>query len=197
MAEDNEKDQEDPQEEQGQKNSKVSAKKKQMIVSWSVMGGIILTFALSGFFLGKVLVDALQPEPIVAAQIAGMSQSGQSETTPEQEAVDGGKTWFYDLLPVVANLDEPGATRYIRTTLTLEIYDALDQDDGKELFEKKAPHMRNWLTIYLASLSLDDARGEKNLKRIQAQVLEEFNQMLFPNEKPQVSHILLKDFAIQ
>ena len=43
----------------------------------------------------------------------------------------------------------------------------------------------------------DEARGEKNLKRIQSQVLEEFNQMLFPNEKPQVSHILLKDFAIQ
>ncbi len=197
MAEDNEKDQEEPQEEQGQKNSKMSAKMKEMIVSWSVMGGIILAFALSGFFLGKVLVETLRPEPIVAAQIAGMAQSGQSETTPEQDTVDGGKTWFYDLLPVVANLDEPGATRYIRTTLTLEIYDALDEDDGKELLKKKAPHMRNWLTIYLASLSLDDARGEKNLKRIQAQVLEEFNQMLFPNEKPQIGHILLKDFAIQ
>ncbi|MCP4452090.1 MAG: flagellar basal body-associated FliL family protein [Planctomycetes bacterium] len=142
-------------------------------------------------------MDTLRPEPIVAAQIAGTAPSGTSEAPPEEEAVDAGKTWFYDLLPVVANLDEPGATRYIRTTLTLEIFDSLDKDEGENLLEKKAPHMRNWLTIYLASLTLDDARGENNLKRIQSHVLEEFNQMLFPNEKPQVSHILLKDFAIQ
>jgi flagellar basal body-associated protein FliL len=197
MAEENEQNQEGQQEEQNPGQSKTDAKKRETIISWSIMGSIILVFALSGFFLGKVLVETLQAEPIMAAQIAGMSQSGQSETTPDQEIVDGGKTWFYDLLPVVANLDEPGATRYIRTTLTLEIYDALDEDKGKELLKEKAPHMRNWLTIYLASLSLDDARGEKNLKRIQSHVLEEFNQMLFPNEKPQVSHILLKDFAIQ
>jgi flagellar FliL protein len=197
MAEDNEQDQDNQQEEQGPKGSKTSAKKKEIIVSWSVMGGIILLFALSGFFLGKVLVETLKADPIVAAQIAGMSPSGLSEAAPKQEAVGDEKTWFYDLLPVVANLDDPGATRYIRTTLTLEIYDSLDQDEGEEMLKKKAPHMRNWLTIYLASLSLDEAHGEKNLKRIQSHVLEEFNQMLFPNETPQISHILLKDFAIQ
>ncbi len=196
MAEDNEQDPQDQPKEQDQENSKQGGKKKEMIIPLSVIGGVVLVFSVAGFFVGKVLVDALQPDPVVAADGAGVAQSGQSETTPEQEAVDTDKTWFYDLLPVVANLNEPGATRYIRATLTLEIYDSLNEDDGKAFLEKKAPHMRNWLTIYLASLSLDDARGE-NLKRIQAHVLEELNQMLFPNEKPRVKHILLNDFAIQ
>lgn len=164
------------------------------------MGGIILVFALSGFFLGKVLVETLKPEPIVAAQIGATGPMGQAIETDEgsetKEAGDG-KTWFYDLPPVVANLDEPGATRYVRMALTLEILDSLDRKDGEPMLEEKDPHMRNWLTIYLSSLSLDDARGEKNLKRIQSHMLEELNQILFPNAQPQISSILLKDFAIQ
>ena len=45
------------------------------------MGGIILVFALSGFFLGKVLVETLKPEPIVAAQIGATGPMGQGIDT--------------------------------------------------------------------------------------------------------------------
>lgn len=172
--------------------------KQEKIISASIVGGIVLVFALAGFFLGKVLVETLRPEPIVAAQVAGMMGAQQTAGSgTEEDIVETEKTWFYNLEPVVANLDEPGATRYVRTTLTLEIYNSLSKKDGTELLEEKAPHMRNWLAIYLASLSLDDARGERNLKRIQSQVLEEFNQILFPNAQPLIGRILLKDFAIQ
>ena len=32
-----------------------------------------------------------------------------------------GEAWYFNLDPVVANLDEPGATRYIRTAFILEM----------------------------------------------------------------------------
>jgi len=193
MAEQDEQEQQD----QEPKPEKRSRNKKENIIAGSVFGGIILVFALSGFFLGEVLVKTLRPDPMVAAQFLNSSQSEQSAQASEEDSSDPGKTWFYDLEPVVANLDEPGATRYIRATLKLEILNSLTEKEGEELLKEKAPHLINWLSIYLASLSLEDARGERNLRRMQSDVLVEFNQILFPNAKPHVNHILFKGFSIQ
>ena len=188
---------EQEQKDQTPKPAKMDPRKRENLIAGSIMGGVILVFALSGFFLGEVLVETLRPEPIVAAQMVGPSLPGLVAPQSEEGTPDPGKTWFYDLDPVVANLDEPGATRYIRTSLTLEVFDSLNEKDGRALLKEKSPHLRNWLAIYLASLSLEDARGERNLRRMQSDVLEEFNQILFPNALPHVNHILLKDFAIQ
>ena len=87
--------------------------------------------------------------------------------------------------------------RYVRATLILEISSAAPQGKTTKLFEDKTPILTNWLTIYLASLSLEDIRGDRNLKRIQAQILDAFNEQIFPNEKPKIVHILFKEFAIQ
>jgi flagellar basal body-associated protein FliL len=65
------------------------------------------------------------------------------------------------------------------------------------LDEEKKPTLTNWLTIYLAGLTLEDIRGDKNLRRIQSQILDAFNEQLFPDAKPQIKHILFKEFAIQ
>ncbi len=48
MAEENEEKTSEPEGIESQDN-----KKKEQIVTWSIMGGIVLVFALSGFFLGN------------------------------------------------------------------------------------------------------------------------------------------------
>lgn len=192
MAEDQAQEQEQTNEQDAK--SQDNAKNSKM-TTWAIMGGIILVFAIAGFFLGKILVDAIKPAPIVDTQVTDTSQQPVEDDIDE---ADKEKTWYYtELSPVVANLDEPGATRYIRVTLTLEIYDKLPEKEGKALIELKTPLLIDWLTKYLASLSLDDARGEKNIKRIQADVVEAFNQMLFPNGQPRVARVLFQGFAIQ
>ena len=174
-----------------------AGKKKSKAVTWSIMGGIVLVFALAGFFLGKILVDTLQTDPMIETDVADTSQN-QESLKDDLNDDDKNKTWFYkDLAPVVANLDEPGATRYIRVALTLEVYEKLAVKEGTPLIEEKTPLLRDWLTKYLASLSLDDARGEKNIRRVQADVVEAFNQILFPNGQPRIARVLLQEFAIQ
>ena len=54
-----------------------------------------------------------------------------------------------------------------------------------------------WLTVYLASLHLEDIRGDNNLKRIQSQVMDAFNEKLFPDSKPKIKNVLFKEFAVQ
>jgi len=68
---------------------------------------------------------------------------------------------------------------------------------AKRWVESHPEILKNWLTIYLASLTLEDIRGDTNLKRIQTQIKDAFNEKLFPDSKPQIEHVLFKEFAIQ
>ena len=74
---------------------------------------------------------------------------------------------------------------------------AAPQGKIEKLFAEKMPILTNWITIYLASLGLEDIRGDKNLKRMQAQILDALNEQVFPNQKPKIKHVLFKEFAIQ
>ena len=127
MAEENKQETKDQHRQKGQNQR---PKTKQTLITGSIMVAVILIFALSGFLLAKVLIETLRPEPMVDTQVVGASPSGQSASEPKQVRPGSDKTWFYDLDPMVANLNEPGATRYVSTTLTLEISESLNEERG-------------------------------------------------------------------
>lgn len=164
------------------------------IVTWAILAVIVALCAGSGFLLGRLFAGSAEPQ----TQSSQADESTSSEN-PEMagSATNSENSWYYDLEPVVANLDEPSVTRYVRVIITLEISAALVQAECEKLLEEKKPVLTNWLTIYLASLTLEDTRGNKNLKRIQLQILDAFNEKLFPDAKPQIKHVLFKEFAIQ
>jgi flagellar basal body-associated protein FliL len=112
-------------------------------------------------------------------------------------AIKGDDGWYFNLDPVVANLDEPGATRYVRAAFTLEMPAELNIDKGTAFLEQKKPLITNLLTIYLAGLNIESIRGDKNLKRIQADLCDLFNERLYPDSKPMIRRILIKEFAVQ
>jgi len=161
------------------------------IVTWIILAVMVAICAGSGLLLGRLFAGSNKPQ----MQPSETDQPTSVETDDSTENSKG--SWYYDLEPVVANLDEPGVTRYVRATITLEISSALEQNKAVKLIEDKKPIITNWLTIYLAGLTLEDARGDKNLKRIQLQILDAFNETLFPDAKPRIKHILFKEFAIQ
>jgi flagellar basal body-associated protein FliL len=112
-------------------------------------------------------------------------------------AEDSEKVWYYDLDPVVANLNEPGVTRYVRATFMLEVSSEMDKKKGAAFLDEKKPVLINWLTVYLSSLGLEDIRGDKNLRSIQLRVCEAFNEKLFPHSKPLIKRVLIKEFPVQ
>jgi len=178
------------------------------IVAWAIVAVSVVLCAGSGFFLGRLFAGSDKPkaQPPQADQSASSDSEATAKDAPAAEgtpaaegapAAEGEEWWYYDLEPVVANLDEPGVTRYVRATITLEISSALEKAKSEKLLEQKKPILKNWLTIYLASLTLEDTRGDRNLKRIQLQILDAFNERLFPDAKPQIKQILFKEFAVQ
>ena len=162
---------------------------------WIMLGAVVIIFAGTGFVLGRVLAG---PGTTETEQSSQQNQKTQVESLKADDLTkDTKKVWYYDLEPVIANLDEPNVTRYVRASLILEIGMEIDQEKGKAFLDEKKPVLTNWLAIYLASLNLEDIRGERNLKGIQMQILDAFNEKLFPDGKPRISQILFREFAIQ
>jgi flagellar basal body-associated protein FliL len=158
------------------------------LITWIIIAVTVSLLSGSGFFLGRLLAGSGSPN----------KPTQKEAQKPDEEPTEGADNWFFDLDPVVANLNVPGATRYVRASITMEMSGALKESDSESLFKAKVPILRNWLAVYLASLTLEDARGDRNLKRIQLEILDSFNEILFPDSKPQIKQILFKEgFAIQ
>ncbi len=192
---DDEKIQQDDEKTKDTGESKQQDNGKIGILTWAILAVIVVLCAGSGFLLGRLFAGSSAPETTEPSQTAPSISSENPET--DASTTEAKNRWYYPLEPVVANLNEPAVTRYIRASITLEISSMLDKKNGEKLLEEKKPVLINWLTIYLAGLTLEDIRGDKNLKRIQLQILDAFNEELFPDAKPLIKHILFKEFAIQ
>ncbi len=79
----------------------------------------------------------------------------------------------------------------------MEISGETDKKKGTAFLDEKKPILTDMLFVYLSSLSLKDVQGDKNLKSIQSRVRELFNEKLFPDSKPQITRVLIKEFPIQ
>ncbi len=147
--------------------------------------------ACAGLGLGKILAGT--------SEETNVKEEGKE--TSNEEKVDFGsesnKFWYYDLEPpVVANLNEPGVTRYISASLTLQM-NLENEKETRVFLDEKTPILRNWLYLFLSALKIENVQGDKNLKSIQSQICDGFNKELFPNSKPQIKQVLIREFPIQ
>ncbi|MDT8299993.1 MAG: flagellar basal body-associated FliL family protein [Sedimentisphaerales bacterium] len=153
---------------------------------------VVVIFGGAGFTLARLLAGS------PASLAAGGAERGQSENMDaEDSGDDSGKSWYYHMEPVIANLDVDDVTRYVKASLTLEVSVEVDEKEGTAFIDAKKPILTNWLTVYLASLHLEDIRGDSNLKRIQSHVMDAYNEKLFPDSKPKIKNVLFKEFAVQ
>jgi flagellar basal body-associated protein FliL len=167
------------------------------IIPWIVIAAVVVVAAGAGLGLGRLFAKNNKPEAAVATAPSQNQPPATEQPKADVPAAKPENTWYIDLEPVVANLDEPGATRYVRAVLTLEMSGEISAEKGTAFLEQKKPLLKNLLTIYLAGLSIEATRGDKNLKRIQSEICETFNERLFPNSKPLIKGILIKEFAVQ
>jgi len=158
-----------------------------------IIGATVVAFAGGGFVVGRLFGTRGQAQTASAEQPPS-DASSLKELGPVSDKDEG---WFYEMEPTVANLNEPGVTRYVRISLTLEITQAWAQEEAKVFLDQKKPILKHWLTLYLANQTIEDMRGEKNLLRMQSQIRDIFNQGLFPDSQARVKDILFKEFAIQ
>jgi flagellar basal body-associated protein FliL len=185
------------------------------ILTWVIMAAVVVLLAGSGFVLGRLFAGSPSPETTKSSQENAPAEKSKAEK-PKKEGEKGekhkkeetkaGKTtpagpndaWYYnELESVVVNPDEPGATRYVRVGLTLEISSGLTKEKATEIILAKKPLLVNWLNLYFKSLTLSEMQNDRDMKRILSQICDSFNEILFPNAKPQIKKILIREFNIQ
>ena len=181
-----------PEAEKSDKKSKIAR-----FLPWIIMVIVVLVCAGAGFSVGRLFAGPGTPEGAESDSGAD-TQSLTDDLKADNDSEDGsGKVWYYDLDPVVANLNEPTVTRYVSASLTLEMSPDMDVKKGTTFLDEKKPILINWLTVYLSSLSLEDIRGDKNLRSIQSHIRDAFNEKLFPDSKSQIKQVLIKAFPVQ
>ena len=177
-------------------NESKQAAAKIGIVTWAILAAVVVVCAGSGFLLGRLFAEPDLPE----TEITAPSQENPQPEKPIPDDTETGTidTWYYnDLESVVVNPDEPGATRFVRVGLILEISSGLSKDKAGELIEAKKPLLINWLNLYFKSLTLSEMENDRDIKHILSQICDSFNEMLFPDAKPQIKRILIREFNIQ
>ena len=171
-----------------------SGEKKSFIgkfLPWIIMAVVVVVSAGVGVGLSKLFAGSKKTAKPPNEQKAAI------EEKPTLIAEGGQKSWYYEMEPVIANLNEPSVTRYVRVTITFEMSEKIAADKGKAFIDERKPELTNWLNLYLASQSIEDIRGDKNLRRIQSQILNSFNEKLFPGSQAGIKQVLFKEFAVQ
>lgn len=170
--------------------------KIQLILRLSLLVGIVCIGVTGGYAVGKLFnspgspEDPSQPEQVVDKTADDKTSDESSEKDDEEEMV------YLDFEPITVNLNEPRLGRYVRATLVL----AMTVENSTVVMgviEKRMPELKNWLTLYLSGCTLEKVRGPSNLNRIRREILDSFNQQLWPDQKPMISQVLFKEFAIQ
>jgi flagellar basal body-associated protein FliL len=193
-----------------------SASGKTGMITYAIMAAVVVVLAGSGFFLGRILAGGADPNAAVPEEIkpevkkeekpnepaakkeekkSGSTDAKEEKTTPALSPTD---TWYFSgLESVVVNPDEPGATRYVRVGLNLEFGGDVLHAQAEELINAKKPLLINWLNLYFKSLTLNQMQNDRDMKRILVHICDAFNEILFPDEKPKIKKILIREFNIQ
>lgn len=197
MAEEKKKDkQQDKTEGKEKAAKKEAADGKSVWFLWAMLGAVIMGGVTGGFALSQLLGGTDAVCPAAEAKDSQVEEENFDEFLSKN--TKGQTPWAYEQMePIVANLDEPGVTRYVRVTITLEMSPEMDRAKGEPFLTERKLVLRDWLTTYFAGLSLEDVRGTRNLEKIKRQIQDQFNEILFSNGKPYVQRILFREFAVQ
>ncbi|MBT3198279.1 MAG: hypothetical protein HN350_00015 [Phycisphaerales bacterium] len=149
--------------------------------------GVIVLFAGAGYFASGLTA----PAQVEAQEEV---EPSEPEKTPPVDS-DQGYVYF-DLEPIITNLNEPQATRYIKVIFSLGSLEE-DKAEVEAAIAKKTHELKNHLLIYLSNLSLNDVRGAKNINRVRREVQDSINERLWPSGRPMIANVSLKDWIVQ
>lgn len=97
---------------------------------------------------------------------------------------------------VAVNLAEERMTRFLKVKVSLQCDHAAE---GKlhEMVEKNKAALKSWLIAHLAGKSLKDVSGTVAIQRLQREVLERYDEMLFPNGDSPLKAVLFEEYLVQ
>lgn len=120
--------------------------------------------------------------------LKGSSASADATEPPAEEKPSFGP--LVELHPIVTNLNDPDAGRYIKVVVHLE---AKDPEAAAEIENALIP-IRDRLLVYFGDVRVADTVGEERKDEIRAHLVETVNELLGAD---QVQNLYFSEFVIQ
>jgi flagellar basal body-associated protein FliL len=124
--------------------------------------------------------------------------SSDKATTPREPLpqIAGTKTVLIPFGDVVANLDADRPAHHVRLRIVLVVDQAREKEVTKLLQDRKAV-MQTWLNGYLSERSFKDVSEEAGINRLHQDILDQFNEILFPSGSERLRDLLFDEFVVQ
>ena len=97
---------------------------------------------------------------------------------------------------VAVNLAEERMTRFLRVKVAVQC-DAAAEAKVKEHAEKNKALLKSWMIGHLAGKSLKDVSGTVAIHRLQREMLERFDELLFPDGESPLKAVLFEEYLVQ
>jgi flagellar basal body-associated protein FliL len=115
---------------------------------------------------------------------------------PAGKADQGPKTVPVAFGDVVVNLNEDRMSRYLRVKIVLAV-DAPQEKAATAHLAKYKAQLKNWLIGHLSGKGLKDVAGSVGVKRLQRELLEHFEDVLYPDGDGPLREVLFEEFVVQ
>jgi flagellar basal body-associated protein FliL len=97
---------------------------------------------------------------------------------------------------VVVNLAEERMTRYLRLKLAVLVEVENEKDVTDRLTKLKAA-VKSKLIGYLSGKTLKDVSGSVGVNRLQREVLEQFEEVLYPTGHSHIKAVMFEEYVVQ
>lgn len=148
----------------------------QSLLFW---GPVVACILVSAYFV----VDKVVAPFLLSSQPASIEGTGPAS---EEEGIGP----VYSLDPIVVNLADEGAKRYLKITLNLE----LDNSEVVKEMDNLKPRLLDSLITLLSSKKLRDVEGMEDKVNLRREILAQFNKRLSTGR---VIGVYFEEFIIQ
>jgi flagellar basal body-associated protein FliL len=131
--------------------------------------------------------------PMVVNVPAMMTKSKEEKAKePKKEA----KTAIVPFGEVVVNLQEGNLQRYLRVKAAVQV-EAEAEKEVTDLLAKKKAAVKNAMITHLAGKSLKDVGGSVGVTRMQRELLEKVEDVLYPDGNSRIKSVLFEEYVVQ
>jgi flagellar basal body-associated protein FliL len=96
---------------------------------------------------------------------------------------------------VVVNLSEDRMTRFLKVKVSIQCEEAAE-GKVKEHVEKNKAALKSWMISHIAGKTLKDVSGTVAINRLQREMLERFEDLLFPEGESPLVAVLFEEYVV-
>lgn len=156
----------------------------------------VLSIAAGGALPMFVNVPGLLGKTTEAADGEHAAEAKHAKPAKKKAAHAEEKTASVPFGDVTVNLAEERLTRYLRLKIVLIVEEEAEATVTTMLEKKKAP-MKGWLISHLTGKTLKDVQGTVGVNRLQREILERFEDILYPTGHGALKNVMFEEYLVQ